>query len=176
MKKKSTCIGLCCLGFIGLGGMHDFYLGKTGSGIIKLLTLDYLLIGLIVDLYKLINDKYDRRIVKDKYIKMATSNTYTPVIHKYSENGIVWDKGSERQIGWAESVVSNFFDDAKDHINSQKNKGIISEEECNQLIDDLDQELYYQDNANYWIDSKDLEAEKRIKRLLPDNEIVKKLV
>lgn len=31
-KTKVTAIILCCLGFIGVGGIHKFYEGKIGTG------------------------------------------------------------------------------------------------------------------------------------------------
>lgn len=37
-KKKSTALILCCLGFIGIGGIHQFYVGNIGKGILYLFT------------------------------------------------------------------------------------------------------------------------------------------
>ena len=56
--NKKTALILCSLGFIGLGGIHDFYLGKFGSGIVKLLTISWFLFGTIIDLVRLSNDSY----------------------------------------------------------------------------------------------------------------------
>ena len=56
--NKKTALILCSLGFIGLGGIHDFYLGKFGSGIVKLLTINWFLFGTIIDLVRLSNDSY----------------------------------------------------------------------------------------------------------------------
>lgn len=52
-KKKPVAIFLCCLSFIGLGGMHRFYVGKKASGFFHLFTFGFLLIGTIVDLVSL---------------------------------------------------------------------------------------------------------------------------
>lgn len=52
-KKKSTAIALCCLSFIGLGGMHRFYVGKKASGIAHLCTFGFFWIGTIIDLVSL---------------------------------------------------------------------------------------------------------------------------
>lgn len=57
-KSKQTALILCCLGFIGFGGIHCFYVGKTGRGIIKLLTLNWFGIGTIIDVIKIANGNY----------------------------------------------------------------------------------------------------------------------
>lgn len=57
-KNKKTCLILCCLGFIGIGGIHDFYLGKIGSGILKLITCNWVLFGTIFDLIKISTGSY----------------------------------------------------------------------------------------------------------------------
>ena len=57
-KDKKTALLLCCLGFIAIGGIHDFYLGKIGSGIIKLFTVNWFFIGTIIDLVKISTGSY----------------------------------------------------------------------------------------------------------------------
>lgn len=57
-KSKGTALGLCCLGFIGLGGIHDFYLGKYGIGIIKFCTVNFFMIGTILDLINIASGGY----------------------------------------------------------------------------------------------------------------------
>lgn len=57
-KEKKTALLLCCLGFLGIGGIHDFYLGKIGSGIIKVCTMNWFLIGTIIDLIKISTGSY----------------------------------------------------------------------------------------------------------------------
>lgn len=54
-KKKSTSIVLCCLGFLGIGGIHKFYEGKSLMGIIYLLTGGLFVIGTIIDLFALLS-------------------------------------------------------------------------------------------------------------------------
>lgn len=65
-KNKGTCMLLCAIGLIGIGGVHDFYLGRAGMGIIKFLTGNFLVIGTIVDLIHLSKGTYrdsDGRLV-----------------------------------------------------------------------------------------------------------------
>lgn len=52
-KKKSTALILCCLGFIGIGGIHQFYVGNIGKGILYLFTGGLFFIGTVVDLIKI---------------------------------------------------------------------------------------------------------------------------
>lgn len=57
-KQKGTAMGLCCLGFLGIGGIHDFYLGNYGKGLIKLLTANFIMFGTIFDLIKIASGGY----------------------------------------------------------------------------------------------------------------------
>lgn len=66
-KNKSTAIALCCLGFFGLGGIHRFYTGKVGTGIIWFLTVGCFGIGTVMDLVSLIINKFDDN--EEKLIK-----------------------------------------------------------------------------------------------------------
>jgi TM2 domain-containing membrane protein YozV len=57
-RNKGICLILCLLGFVWLGGMHDFYLGKIGSGIFKVITLNWFYIGTIIDFFSLLSGNY----------------------------------------------------------------------------------------------------------------------
>lgn len=57
-KNKKTALILCLIGFLGIGGIHDFYLGKYGAGIIKLITVNFFGIGTILDLIKISSGGY----------------------------------------------------------------------------------------------------------------------
>ena len=52
-KKKGTAMLLCCLGFIGIGGLHHFYVGRIGMGIVYFCTCGFFFFGTIVDLIKI---------------------------------------------------------------------------------------------------------------------------
>ena len=53
-RSRILAIILCCVGFVGLGGLHRLYVGKLGTGILWLLTGGLFGIGTIVDLISLI--------------------------------------------------------------------------------------------------------------------------
>ncbi len=55
-KDKKTAMILCVL--VGLFGIHDFYLGRIGSGILKLCTANFLTIGWFMDMVKIATGTY----------------------------------------------------------------------------------------------------------------------
>ena len=57
-KERLIGIILCCVGFAGFAGLHRFYAGKIGTGILWLLTGGCFCIGTIVDLIALISGDF----------------------------------------------------------------------------------------------------------------------
>lgn len=55
-KDKKTAMILCVI--VGLFGIHDFYLGRIGSGILKLCTANIFGIGWIADIVKIATGTY----------------------------------------------------------------------------------------------------------------------
>lgn len=53
-KRKIISIILCCLGFVGIAGIHRFYVGKIWTGLLWLFTAGLFGIGTIVDLVNII--------------------------------------------------------------------------------------------------------------------------
>lgn len=51
MKNISTAYGLWALGFVGLCGIHRFYLGKSATGIIWLFTFGFCFLGQLIDAF-----------------------------------------------------------------------------------------------------------------------------
>ena len=68
-SPKSRLVALLLCIFVGGLGIHRFYVGKIGTGILFLLTAGVFGIGVIVDLIKIatgkFTDKYGNVIVKD---------------------------------------------------------------------------------------------------------------
>ena len=50
-KDSSTVLLLNLLGFIGLAGVHRFYLGQTGMGVIYLVTVGFCFVGTLIDIF-----------------------------------------------------------------------------------------------------------------------------
>ena len=57
-KSKKTAMWLCLLGLLGIGGLHDFYVGKIGSGFLKFITCDFFFIGFFIDIIKITSGSY----------------------------------------------------------------------------------------------------------------------
>ena len=68
-KKKGTAMILCAIGLFGPAGLHEFYLGRAGWGIIKFITWNFIWIGTIIDLIRLGSGSY-----KDSDGKSITIN------------------------------------------------------------------------------------------------------
>jgi len=49
-KTRSLTLILCIIGFFGVGGLHRFYVGKVGTGLLYLFTGGLFGIGTIYDL------------------------------------------------------------------------------------------------------------------------------
>lgn len=52
-KSKKTAMICCLLGLIGLGGIHYFYVGRIGKGILYFCTGGLFFVGTIVDIIKI---------------------------------------------------------------------------------------------------------------------------
>lgn len=55
-KDKKTALILCVL--LGLIGIHDFYLGRIGSGLLKMFTGNFFMFGWIADIIKIATGTY----------------------------------------------------------------------------------------------------------------------
>jgi TM2 domain-containing membrane protein YozV len=57
-KTKKTALICCLLGFLGVAGIHHFYVGNIGKGIIYLCTFGWFFIGTTLDLIKILTGSF----------------------------------------------------------------------------------------------------------------------
>lgn len=57
-KSKIVALILCALGFVGFAGLHKFYVGKIGSGILYFITCGWFFIGTIIDLIAILGGSF----------------------------------------------------------------------------------------------------------------------
>jgi TM2 domain-containing membrane protein YozV len=50
-KTNVTAYALWALGLCGVGGLHRFYVGKTGSGLLYLCTFNLFFVGMLLDFF-----------------------------------------------------------------------------------------------------------------------------
>ena len=50
-KHKGTALILCIL--LGMFGAHYFYVGRFGRGIVAMLTMNFFMVGLLVDIFQI---------------------------------------------------------------------------------------------------------------------------
>ena len=110
MKNKTTMIVLCCLGFIGLGGIHDFYIGRPLRALVKLFTINWLGIGTIIDLIKISKETYDIE---------TQSNTRASTVNYTIAKGDIYDKLSKLKDLLDTNVITQeeFEDEKKKLLN-----------------------------------------------------------
>ena len=57
--NRDTVMFLCIIGFLGLSGLHRFYVGRWKGGVLFLLTGGLFGIGTIIDLVKICQNKFE---------------------------------------------------------------------------------------------------------------------
>ena len=155
-KSKELCIVLCCLGFVGLGGLHDFYLNKIGWGIAKLLTCNFLFIGTIYDLLKLTAGQYDMGTTNTQYYSNPAQTyynnqySYTPPQQPYNNYTNYYP---ETNSGYDSTEIDDTDDRDADfkYLNTERiigekidravTKGIITKDEADKLTKTLEKEM-----------------------------------
>ena len=65
--NKTTTLLLSILGFIGFAGIHRFYVGKAGTGVLWFLTLGLFGIGTIIDLIMIASGRFTDK--SGKYVE-----------------------------------------------------------------------------------------------------------
>lgn len=92
--------------------------------------------------------------------------------HYYStsDSGISWETGSDKQIAWADRIVISFTSKAEALINEALENNKITQEEAQNLANTLGTHIQFQDDANYWIDTRNAPIIERMREILSSKE------
>jgi TM2 domain-containing membrane protein YozV len=126
MKSKTTAYILWCGGFFGLCGLHRFYIGKVGTGLLWLFTLGLLGIGQLIDLFTL-GGQVDEVNVKRGYGPAGQSNT-----QKSNQNVVVnvqAPSGSSGDESGSSGTEEENKADQLERLTKMLEEGHITEEE-----------------------------------------------
>lgn len=88
------------------------------------------------------------------------------VVNTKAKRTFTIDEGSDSQISWAYEVARKFKREFNEVLDKSFDKGNITEEEANKLAEAVEDEMYYKDDANWWIDTRFISAKKRTCELL----------
>jgi len=83
MSNKSRLVTLIFATWFGMFGGHRFYVGKTGTGIVWLLTFGVLGIGIVVDIVMILAGKFYDKDNKPVLVWMRASDAEGNVLRYY---------------------------------------------------------------------------------------------
>lgn len=140
------------------------------GGIAKLLTFNFFFIGQIWDLYLLFHNQYEGLETKTPTQTNYPSEDLSYESEAtYGDSGMVWEKGSEKQIDWADSLTKRYLREINEIIEKSYNDGLITEDEGTKFAQALGKELENQNDANFWINYRDESPKQLTKIILEDN-------
>lgn len=85
--------------------------------------------------------------------------------------------GTDKQIDWAERIVKGLISGAEKITSRGVENGSITEEEKEQILYSLENNITYQSDANWWIDTRDNPITDKLLEICDGDleEIIKKL-
>lgn len=99
-KQASTAYILCALGFLGIGGIHRFYLNRAGTGLVYLFTYGIFGVGTVVDMFSI-----QKMVDEENLYKKALHNNG----NTYNNNSpqVVINLGENSQYNQVPSALEN---------------------------------------------------------------------
>lgn len=73
-----------------------------------------------------------------------------------------WEEGSKKQQAWANEIVKDFVQYSNQLIDDNVSEGAIAQEDAEALKYELNKTIELQDDANWWIDNRDLNIRKKM--------------
>lgn len=115
----------------------------------------------------------------DPKVEEMASKIADAVVNTPAKRTFTIDEGSESQISWAYEVARKFQKQFNEILNKTFEQELITEDEANELAKAVEDEMYYKDDANWWIDTREYTAKERACELLEERtelSVAKKLI
>ncbi len=96
MRSKGIAYLLWFVGFFGCLGLHRFYLGKVGTGILWLLTGGVLGVGALIDLFTL-SSQVDQFNTQEELKTIRSNTLYQQELSLREQERRVMDSGTDQE-------------------------------------------------------------------------------
>ncbi|MCI7331872.1 MAG: TM2 domain-containing protein [Selenomonadaceae bacterium] len=89
-QSRTKALILCLLGFVGLAGLHRFYVGKWLTGVLYLFTYGFFFFGTAYDLFKIWSESFKDSDGFPLYAESSMQKNYRRRTTKPSSKGLMW--------------------------------------------------------------------------------------
>ena len=87
-----------------------------------------------------------------------------------------WTEGSKKQQTWANKLVKEFMQEAKEDIDYAVKENAITQEQADMIKKEINKYIELQDDANWWIDNQDMNVRKKMIEITSASEELEKII
>ena len=87
-----------------------------------------------------------------------------------------WEEGTKKQQTWANKLVKEFLKEIKGAINDAVKENAITQEQADLIKKEVNKNIIYQDDANWWIDNQYMNIRKKMLVITSASEDLEKII